>query len=170
MAINCSLSRIFVGCISVFIEVLWSWSIFVIVLKELFYDWLFIYEQCSYECIVLYFSIMLRNQFSHTFFVKSTYNTVFFQVYDWCSPGSLVVSGLILLTSVSLLVLLNCVFVDVLMLIWSILMLKCISKIIVGNGFNHLMGWCHIYVCCLWGFKDFFNCVGECSGELVDLW
>ena len=32
------------------------------------------------------------------------------------------------------------VFVDVLTLIWSILVVKCISKILVDNGFNHGMG------------------------------
>ena len=44
---------------------------------------------------------------------------------------------LVLLSSVSVLVLLTDVFVGVLMLIWSILMLGCISKIPVDNGFNH---------------------------------
>ena len=50
---------------------------------------------------------------------------------------SLIGYGLILLTSVPLLVLFTRVFVDVLMLIFSILMLKFIAKITVNNGFNN---------------------------------
>ena len=69
--------------------------------------------------------------------------------------------GLILLTSV---------FVDVLTLIWSILVLKFISKIPVDNGFNNGMGCCHVYICCLEGFKEFFNCGVEYSGYFVSLW
>ena len=47
------------------------------------------------------------------------------------------VSVLALLSSFSVLLLLTGVFVGVLTLIWYILMLKCISKIPVDNGFNH---------------------------------
>ena len=57
-----------------------------------------------------------------------------------------IISVLILLTSVSVLVLLAGVFVGVLTLIWSILMLEYISKFPVYNGFNHLMGWSHVYI------------------------
>ena len=49
MAINCILRRICVGCISVFIEFLGSWSIYFIVLKELLFGWLFLYEKYSSE-------------------------------------------------------------------------------------------------------------------------
>ena len=44
---------------------------------------------------------------------------------------------LVLLSSVDVLVLLTGMFVGVLTLIWSILMLECISKFPVDNGFNH---------------------------------
>ena len=62
------------------------------------------------------------------------------------------------------------VFVDVLTLIWSILVLKIISKIPGDNGFNHRMRCCRVYICCHQGFKDFLNCGGEYSLELVYLW
>ena len=42
---NCRLSRSYVGRIIVFIEVLGSWSIFVIFLEELLSGWMFLYEQ-----------------------------------------------------------------------------------------------------------------------------
>ena len=47
------------------------------------------------------------------------------------------VSVLILLSSVFVLVLMNGIFVCALILIWSILMVKCISKVPVDNGFNN---------------------------------
>ena len=47
------------------------------------------------------------------------------------------VSLLVLLTSVSVLLLFTGIFLGLLMLIWSILMLKCIAKIPVYNGLNH---------------------------------
>ena len=40
MAINYNFRRIYVGCISVIIEALGLWSIFVIFLKELFSGWI----------------------------------------------------------------------------------------------------------------------------------
>ena len=82
-------------------------------------------------------------------FLTIPQNTVFFQVWYWWGPGYFIVSELILLASVSMLVLLDSVFVGVSTLIWSIMVLECISKIIVDNGFNHWMGWCHVYICCL---------------------
>ena len=47
------------------------------------------------------------------------------------------VSVLVLLSSVNVLVMLTGYFVGVLTLIWSILMMECISKISVDNGFTH---------------------------------
>ena len=48
-----------------------------------------------------------------------------------------IVSVLILLTGVSVLGMLTGIFVSVLTLIWSILMLECIVKIYIENGFNN---------------------------------
>ena len=56
------------------------------------------------------------------------------------------VSVLILFYSVAVLVLLNGIFVGVLTLIWSILMVGCISKVPVDNGFNNLMVWINVNV------------------------
>ena len=47
------------------------------------------------------------------------------------------VSVLILLSSGDVMVLMNGIFVIVLTLIWSIMMVGCISKVPVGNGFNN---------------------------------
>ena len=44
---------------------------------------------------------------------------------------------LILLSSGDVLVFLNVIFVGVLKLIWSILMVECIQKVFVDNGFNN---------------------------------
>ena len=55
-------------------------------------------------------------------------------------------SALVMLSSVSVLVQLNGVFLGGLTLIWSIMMLECISKIPVDYGYNHLMRWGRIYV------------------------
>ena len=46
-------------------------------------------------------------------------------------------SGLILLSSCAVLVLLTENVVGVLMLIWSIMMVECIYKVPANNGFNH---------------------------------
>ena len=59
------------------------------------------------------------------------------------------VSVLKLLSSVTVLVLLTGIFVGVLILIWYIMMVGYISKVPVENGFNHLMLWINVYVCCL---------------------
>ena len=64
------------------------------------------------------------------------------------------VSVLIIIYSVAVLVLLTGIFVGVLTLIWSILMVECISKFPVDNWVNHLMVWMHIYVCCFQSSKD----------------
>ena len=50
---------------------------------------------------------------------------------------SLIEPGLIVLTSIFVLVMLTSVFLDVLTLIWSIFMLECIAKIPVDDGSNH---------------------------------
>ena len=129
-----------------------------------FYGCLFMYVQWYYEGKILQFSIMMHSKLFQSFFAKSAYNTVFFQVWDWWGTGSLKGYGLILLTSVSLLIMLTSVSVLVLLtsvyvmviltgvlvymcvtLIWSILMLEFIAKITVDNGLNHLMGWSHVY-------------------------
>ena len=91
--------------------------------------WLtFLCEEWSSEGKIIYFPIFLYYQFSHTFFVNFTPNTVLFQVwYSW-GPGYLKGYGLILLTSVFVFVMLTNVSVGVLMLIWSILMFECIEK------------------------------------------
>ena len=47
------------------------------------------------------------------------------------------VSVLILLSSGAVLVFMSGIVVDVLTLIWSILMVECISKVTVDNGFNN---------------------------------
>ena len=47
------------------------------------------------------------------------------------------VSVLTLLSSVALLVMLTVIFFGVLTLIWSIMMVECISKVTVENWFNH---------------------------------
>ena len=139
---NCSLRRTYVfGCIFVFIEVLWSWPIFAIVIKEFFSGWLFMHVQGFFGGTMIYCSIILYWKLSHTFVVKSISNTVLFQVWDWWGPGSLKwyvlvlltsiyvlilltsVSMLVLLTSVYVLMMLTGIFVGVLKLIWSILML-----------------------------------------------
>ena len=44
---------------------------------------------------------------------------------------------LVLMSSVDVLVLMTGIFVGVLTLIWSILMLECISKVPVDNGINN---------------------------------
>ena len=95
------------------------------------------------------------------FHVESMYKSVFFQVRNWLGPWSLIRYGLIMLTSV---------FLNVLTLIWSILVVKCISKFSVDNGFTHGMGCWHFYICCFYSFKYFFNCGVEYSGEMVLLW
>ena len=156
MTSNCGLIRsCVVVCISVFIEVLWLWSIFVIFLKVLFSCWIFIYEKWSSEGKIIQFSIMLHYNFSHNFFVKYTSNTVFLKVWNWWGPGSLkwsgliplnIVSVLILLIGVSVLVLLTNFVLGVLKLIWSILMLECIEKNPVDDGFNNWMGWSYVYI------------------------
>ena len=56
------------------------------------------------------------------------------------------VSAMILLSSGTVLVFLTGIFVGVLKLIWSILMVECISKVPVDNGFNSLMGWISVNV------------------------
>ena len=139
MASNCSLGRSCVGCIRVFVEVFGLWSIFMIVMKELFSGWLFIYEQCSSEGTSRYLFIILHWKFSHSFVFHSTSKTVFFQVYNWWGPWYFIGYGLILLTVV---------LIDVLTLIWTILVVKCISKILVDSGFNHGMGCWHVYIWC----------------------
>ena len=48
-------------------------------------------------------------------------------------------------------------FMDVLMLIWYIMVVTCTAKIMVENGCNNGMGCCHVYIYCLYIFKDFFN-------------
>ena len=55
-------------------------------------------------------------------------------------------SMLILLSSGAVLEFLNDIFVGVFTLIWSILMVECISKAPVDNGFNNLMVWIHVNV------------------------
>ena len=47
------------------------------------------------------------------------------------------VSVMILLSSIAIVVLLTGIFIGVLTLIWSILIVKCISKVPVNNGFNN---------------------------------
>ena len=53
---------------------------------------------------------------------------------------------LILLSSGGVLVFLTVFFVGVLKLIWYILIVECISKVPVDNGFNHLMVWVNVNV------------------------
>ena len=80
------------------------------------------------------------------------------------------VSVLVMLSRVAVLVLMTGIFVGVLTLIWSILMLECISKVPVDNGFNNLMIWIHVYVCCFYSFKYYFHWRCEYDIELVALW
>ena len=47
------------------------------------------------------------------------------------------VSFMVLLSSCAVVILLTRIFVVVLTLIWSILMVECISKVTVDNGVNH---------------------------------
>ena len=56
------------------------------------------------------------------------------------------VSVLILFYSGDVLVLMTVVFFGFLTLIWSILMVKYISKVPVDNGFNNLMGCIYVNV------------------------
>ena len=77
---------------------------------------------------------------------------------------------LIVLSSVSVVVLQTGIFVGVLMLIWSILMVECISKVLINNEFYHRMGCINVNVCCSYSFKDIFHLKGECDRDLVALW
>ena len=95
----------------------------------------------------------------------------FFQVWDWICYMSLEGSGLILLTMMSMLLLLTSMsvlvlfsrgdliiflagsFVGVLSLIWSILMVECISKVSVDNRVNHWFIWIHVNISGFQGFK-----------------
>ena len=63
---------------------------------------------------------------------------------------------LILLSSGSVMIFMAGGFVGALTLIWSILMVKCISKVPVYNGVNDFMGWVFVNVSCLDKFKDKF--------------
>ena len=47
------------------------------------------------------------------------------------------ISVMVMLSSVAVLVLITGIFVGVLTLIWSIMMVECISKVTVENWFNH---------------------------------
>ena len=121
---NCSRRRTCVfGCIFVFIEVLWSWYMFVIVMNKLFYGWLFMYVQWSSEGKFLQRSIILYWKLSQTFVDKSTNNIFLFQVLYWWGPGYLKGSVLIMLTSISVLIPLTSVSVLVLLNIVSVLVL-----------------------------------------------
>ena len=187
-AINCSLRRNCVfGWIFIFIEFLWSWYIFYC--SELLVLWvpLHVFAMVFWrENSLLFYHIALA--FSHTFVDKSESNKVFFQLWDWWFPGYLKGYGLILLTSIpvlipltsvsvlillysiSVLVLLTGVFLGVLTLMWSILMLEFISRMHVDNGLNRWMGWIHVYVFYLFSFRYFYHLGGDCEGSLVTLW
>ena len=63
-----------------------------------------------------------------------------------------IVSGLVLLSRGDLVIFIASIFVGVLILIWSILMVECISKVSVENRVNHLLRWIHFNVS---GFQIF---------------
>ena len=133
MSSNFILRRRCVVCISFFVEVLGLWSVFFIVLN--FSSWTMILWKDKF-LFLHHIALAIISRL----FIESTSNTVFFQIWNRLGPCYFIGSGLILLTSV---------FVDVLTLIWSILMVKCVAKITVNNGLNHGMGFCHVYICFL---------------------
>ena len=63
---------------------------------------------------------------------------------------------LVLLSRGDLMILLDGIFVGVLTLIWSFLMVECITKVFVENTFNNLLRWIHVNVSGLQSFKDMF--------------
>ena len=63
---NVSLRRICVGCTSVFLEVFRLWYIYMIVLKELFYGWLFFMKKAPLKVQVsCYTSCYINNSLTH---------------------------------------------------------------------------------------------------------
>ena len=63
---------------------------------------------------------------------------------------------LVLLSRGDLMILLDGIFVGVLTLIWSFLMVECITKVLVENRFNNLLRWIHVNVSGFQSFKDMF--------------
>ena len=74
---NCIFGMAWERYIGVFVEVFSCWSMFMVFLKYMFSLWLFLGRKWASEWICLQFSIMLHKEFSHSFFVKFTFMTVF---------------------------------------------------------------------------------------------
>ena len=67
------------------------------------------------------------------------------------------VSVMIILSIVAVLVKLTGIFVVMFTLIWYILIVECISKVPMDNGFNHLMVRIHVNIQFLQSVKDIFH-------------
>ena len=66
------------------------------------------------------------------------------------------ISVLLMLSRGDLMILLAGIFACVLKLIWSIMMVECISKVSVENKVNHGLIWIHVNISGFQGFKDNF--------------
>ena len=73
---------------------------------------------------------------------------------------------------VSALMIISFMFMCVVVIVWTILMVKGVFKVFVGNWFHHVGRSCvgHFNICCFKVFKDLVHCDFKLNGELAFLW